>query len=70
MGILTMELKQFLSEYGKHIKSHKKYDNGTIMLKFAPSNGHCVMWLKRIVAEKLDMSVKASNVTSKTYWFE
>jgi hypothetical protein len=63
-----MKLKQFLNEYGSYIQNHKEYDNGVIMLQFA--NPGKVMWLKGIVAEKMNMSVKASSVTTQTYWFE
>lgn len=62
-----MELRQFINQYGKHIRSYKQYDNGVLRITFA--NKGEIMWLKGLVHEKLDMTVKTSN-HSKTYWFQ
>lgn len=64
----TMNVKQFIQEYGKYIKSYKEYDNGVIMFKFHPKGKS--MWLKRMVHEKLDMNVKTSSPHTATYWFK
>ena len=68
MGIKTMNVNEFISEYGKHVRMYKEYENDCIMFKF-DEKSKC-MWLKGLVCEKLDMKVKTSSNTSSCYWFE
>jgi len=62
-----MKVQDFINQYGNHIQSYKEYDNGVIRFKFDTSKD--VMWMKRMVSEKLDLSVKTASVPTKTYWF-
>lgn len=62
-----MNVKQFIENYGNEVTSYKKYTNGVLKVKFANKNK--IMWLKRIICEKMDMKVKASSQFG-IYWFE
>jgi hypothetical protein len=72
MPTIEQKESEIVKSYGKHIKSTKTYDNGVIMIKF--SNNDKVMWLKRMITENHDLSVKTSTRGGKysgiVYWFE
>jgi len=62
-----MTLQQFINEYGNHVISYKKHDNGVIRVKFDEKT-NC-MWLKRRFYEITGKDVKMSSNHSPTYWF-
>ena len=63
-----MQLNEFTNEYSSHIDTTKRFDNGIIRFKFTRMDK--VMWLKRMVYEKLGLIVFTRSHTKPVVYFK